>query len=236
MTRGGAVTIEARPGPIRIDTAATAVVVVDMQNDFGATGGLFDRAGIDISGIRRVIEPIGRVLDGARAAGLSIVYLKMGYRADLSDLGAADSVNRTRHLHFGVGQPVPSPDGTEGRHLVRDTWNTQIVAELTPAPQDLVVYKTRFSGFYETALDEELRRRGIRFLIFTGCTTSICVDSTVRDAMYRDYLPILLSDCMNEPIGNDLARSNHDASLLAAELLFGWVTDSKRFLSALQGR
>jgi ureidoacrylate peracid hydrolase len=60
------------------------------------------------------------------------------------------------------------------------------------------------------------------------------VDSTVRDAMYRDYLCVLLSDCMSEPIGHGLPRSNHDASLLAAEEVLGWVSNSERFLKAIK--
>ena len=71
-------------------------------------------------------------------------------------------------------------------------------------------------------------------LIITGCTTSICVDSTVRDAMFRDYLCVLLADCMSEPIGNALSLSNHDASLLSAEMALGWVSDSERILKAVQ--
>jgi ureidoacrylate peracid hydrolase len=68
----------------------------------------------------------------------------------------------------------------------------------------------------------------------TGCTTSICVDSTVRDAMFRDYLCVLFADCMNEPIGHGLPRSNHHASLLSAEMALGWILDSERILKALQ--
>ena len=71
-------------------------------------------------------------------------------------------------------------------------------------------------------------------LIITGCTTSICVDSTVRDAMFRDYLCVLLADCMSEPLGDGLRRSNHDASLLSVEMALGWVSDSERFLKAVQ--
>jgi len=70
-------------------------------------------------------------------------------------------------------------------------------------------------------------------LIFTGCTTSICVDSTVRDAMFWDYLCVLLA-CMSEPIGHGLPRSNHDASLLSAEMALGWISESERFLKAVQ--
>ena len=234
VTPGRAVSIEARPSAISIDTARTAVMVVDMQNDFGSKGGMFERAGIDISGIQKAVAPTARVLDAARKAGIKIIYLKMAYLADLSDLGASDSVNRVRHLQLGVGQPVAAPDGTESRVLVRDTWNSEILDELKPQPEDTVIYKTRFSGFYNTDLHERLQAFGVRHLIITGCTTSICVESTVRDAMFRDYLCLLLGDCMNEPIGAGLSRSNHDASLLSTEVLLGWVSDSHHFAAALE--
>src|SRR5215470_5012957 len=233
--RGGRLMkLDARPEAIMFDTMKTAVLVVDMQNDFGSKGGMFDRAGIDISGIQRAVDPTAKVLAAARTAGIKIIYLKMGYKPDLSDLGAPDSVNRVRHLRIGVGEKVIAPDGQESRILIRDTWNTDVVPELKPQPGDDVIYKTRFSGFFATDLDARLRKLGVKHLIITGCTTSICVDSTVRDAMFRDYLCVLLADCMNEPIGDGLPRSNHDASLLSAEVLLGWVSDSERFLKALQ--
>jgi len=227
------VRLNAQPEPIEIDLAKTAVIVVDMQNDFGAKGGMFDRAGIDISGIQKVIGPTANVLAAARDAGIKIVYLKMGYRPDLSDLGAVGSVNRGRHLRMGVGTTMRAPDGRESRILIRDTWNTDIVPDLKPHADDLIVYKTRFSGFYATDLDARLKQMGVKHLIITGCTTSICVESTVRDAMFRDYLCVLLADCMNEPIGYGLPRSNHDASLLSTEVLFGWVSDADHFTKAL---
>ena len=230
---GRVVTIDAKPAPTAVDTAKTAVIVVDMQNDFGAKGGMFDRAGIDISGIQKAVGPTEKVLAAARAAGIPIVYLKMGYRPDLSDLGAPDSVNRTRHMRMDVGRTVRAPDGRESRILIRDTWNTDIVPPLAPQSDDLIVYKTRFSGFYQTELDARLKEMGIRHLIVTGCTTSICVESTVRDAMFRDYLCVLLADCMSEPIGYGLPRSNHESSLLATEVLFGWVSGSVEFIRAL---
>jgi ureidoacrylate peracid hydrolase len=231
---GRTITVDAQPGPYKLDTAQTAVLVVDMQNDFGATGGMFDRAGIDISGIRKAIAPTADVISAARKAGVPIVYLKMAFHADLSDLGAADAVNRVRHLQIlHVGKEVPAPDGRVSRILIRDTWNSDILPELKPHSADLVVYKSRFSGFYRTDLDERLRAMRVKHLVVTGCTTSICVESTVRDAMFRDYQCVLLSDCMSEPIGGNLSRSNHDASLLTVQTAFGWVSDSARFLRAL---
>jgi ureidoacrylate peracid hydrolase len=233
-TKDRLINLDAKPEAITLDPAMTAVIVVDMQNDFGSKGGMFDRAGIDISGIQKAVGPTVKVLAAARKMGMKIVYLKMGYKPDLSDLGAPNSVNRVRHLAAGVGEKVTAPDGNESRILIRDTWNTDIVTELEPQAGDDVVYKTRFSGFFETDLDARLKKLGVTHLIITGCTTSICVDSTVRDAMFRDYLCVLLADCMSEPIGHGLPRSNHDASLLSVVRALGWVSDSERILKAVQ--
>ena len=130
---GWEVAIEARPAAIAIDTARTAVIVVDMQNDFGSKSGMFDRAGIDISGIQKAVAPTAHVLEVARNAGIEVVYLKMAYQPDLSDLGDPDYVNRVRHLQLGVGQNVTAPDGSPSRVLVRDTWNTDILARAQAA-------------------------------------------------------------------------------------------------------
>lgn len=107
------------------------------------------------------------------------------------------------------------------------------MAELTPEPGDIVLYKHRFSGCYETELDAVLKRLGAKHLIVTGCTTSICVEATIRDAMFRGYSCILLEDCTGEPIGHGLPRSNHDASLLTIQVLFGWTSDSEAFTRSL---
>lgn len=232
-TKSRVVMLDAKPGPIAIDAKKTAVIVVDMQNDFGAKGGMFDHAGIDLSSIQRAIGPTSKVLASARHAGLRVIYLKMGFRSDLSDLGAPDSPNRERHLHFSVGKTMRAPDGREGRFLIRDTWNTDIIDELKPKPDDVVIYKHRFSGFYQTELDTILKKQDIKYLVVTGCTTSVCVESTIRDAMFRDYSCVLLSDCTGEPIGDGLPRSNYDASLLVIQTLFGWVSGSDEFIKAL---
>ena len=98
-----------------------------------------------------------------------------------------------------------------------------------------MVYKHRFSGFYDTELDATLQNLKAEHLIFTGCTTSVFVESTIRDAMFRDYLPVLLADCTAEPIGHQFSRSNHDASLLTIETLLGWTSASEEFVKALEG-
>ncbi len=227
------VTLDAKPEPITIDPTKTAVIVVDMQNDFGSKGGMFERVGNDISGIQKAVAPTAGVLAAARRLGIKIVYLKMGYRSDLSDLGAPGAKNRLLHeQRLGVGQTMKAPDGKEYRVLIRDTWGTDIVDELKPQPEDIVMYKHRYSGFYQTDLDLVLKKAGIKHLVVTGCTTSICVESTIRDAFFRDYLCVLLTDCTSEPIAHDASRSNHDATICLMELMFGWVSTSEQFLSA----
>jgi ureidoacrylate peracid hydrolase len=234
-TEGRLARIDAKPAPIAIDTAKTAVIVVDMQNDFGSKGGMFDRAGIDISTIQRAVSPTALVLGMARKAGMKIVYLKMAYRPDLSDIGTPESPNwRVHQQIMHVGTKVSAPNGAESRILVRDTWNTDIVDELKPEPADTVIYKSRFSGFYETELDSKLKAMGARYLIFTGCTTSVCVESTIRDAMFRDYSPVLLADCTAEPLGYGLPRSNHEATLFLIQMMLGWVSSSQEFVKALE--
>ena len=226
-------TLAARPDAIQLELAKTAVLVIDMQNDFGGKGGMFDLAGINISSIRSAVDPTRRVIAAARQAGIPIVYLKMAFKPDLSDAGPAESPNHARHMRLGFGLPAVAPDGSPSRILIRDTWNTDILEELAPEPGDLVVYKHRFSGFFETNLDQCLREMGVRQLVVTGCTTSICVESTIRDAMFRDYACVLLEDCTAEPIGSQFPRSNHDASLLAIEVLLGWVSSSDNFLQSV---
>ncbi len=235
-SKDSVVTVEARPEPLTIDLARTAILVIDMQNDFCSPGGGFARAGIDTLGVRSVIPLISTVLAAARRSGVQVVYVKMEHQPDLSDLGAQDNPHRIKHQFISVGHRVIAPDGREGRILVKDTWNTEIVPELAPRPGDLVISKNRYSGFYETSLDAALKERSIQDLVFTGCTTSVCVESTLRDAMFRGYRCLLLSDCTAEPIGSTELRSNHEASLLVIEKLFGWISSSRGFLEAVSVR
>jgi ureidoacrylate peracid hydrolase len=102
------ITVDARPEPVQFEAGRCAVLVVDMQNDFGARGGMFDRAGIDIAPIERAVGPTARALDVARAAGLPVIYLVMQFRPALSDAGAPDSPNRIKHAPLGLGAEVPA--------------------------------------------------------------------------------------------------------------------------------
>jgi ureidoacrylate peracid hydrolase len=225
------VKLDAKPAPIELDLARTAVLVVDMQNDFCSKGGDLDREGIDLSIVQRVIPPTQTALFAARKAGLKIIYTKMGFQPDLSDIGVRGSRNSINNSD--VGSAVKAPNGAPSRVLVRDTWNTDIITELKPQPGDTVIYKNRFSAFYQTELDAVLKRSGTRSLVVVGCTTSVCVESTIRDASFRDYSVVLLADCTAEPEGYGLPRTNYEATLLLVEDLFGWTSTSEQFAKAV---
>lgn len=94
IARGRIVTLATKPAEVELNLAKTAVVVMDMQNDFGSKDGMFDRAGFDISIVQRTVPPKAKVLAAARSAGIKVVYLKMRFRSDLSDMGAPDSPSR----------------------------------------------------------------------------------------------------------------------------------------------
>jgi len=104
------ISVEAKPDRLDLDLSKTGVIVVDMQNDFAAEGGLVDRLGFDIQPIRATIQPISQVLSAGRASKLKIIYFKMGFRPDLSDLGSEDSPNRLGHLRAGVGKTIKAPN------------------------------------------------------------------------------------------------------------------------------
>ena len=196
---------------------------------------MFEQAGVDISGIRRIVPTILKVLAACRKRGIKIIYLRMAFREDLSDFGPPGSPNHERHHDiFGIGKISDGPDGKPRQFLIRDTWGTEIIDQLKPNADDTLIYKHRFSGFFQTELDEVLKKSNIRQLLFAGCTTSVCVESTIRDAALRDYQCALLSDCTSEPIGDTEPTSNHSASLRVLQALFCWVSTSKNFLDAAE--
>src|SRR5260370_29830188 len=110
--------LDARPEPIAIEFARTSLLVIDMQNDFGTKGGMFDRAGIDISQIQKAVAPTARVIAAVREAGIKVIYLKMGLRPDLSDAGPPDSPNWFQHQVMHVGEAGRATHRTETPNLI----------------------------------------------------------------------------------------------------------------------
>lgn len=217
----------ARPGELEVDFARSAVVVVDMQNAFASTGGLLDIAQQDLTAAPAVVRSIGALLEVARPAGLPIVYLQMGYKPDLSNAGGPRSPNCHKELSMRLTRARPE---LKGKLVTEGGWDFEIVPELKPHPEDIVIVKTRYSGFVGTTLDSQLRMRGIQFLFFTGIATNVCVESTLRDAYFHDYWPILLPDCTMQA-GDQSAQA---ATIFNVESFFGWTINSGQLRAALE--
>ena len=218
--------LQAKPEPVEVDLNTSAVVVVDMQNAFASKNGMLDIAGADLSGAPPVVSIVGKILTAARRHGLPIVYLQMGYKADLSDSGGPQSPNWHKELGIRLMNCRPELKGTL---VTEGTWDFAIVDELAPKPNDIVIVKTRYSGFARTALDAELQARGVRYLFFTGIATNVCVESTLRDAFFLDYWPILITDA-TMAAG---PASMQEATLFNIETYFGWTIPSEELLAGL---
>lgn len=216
--------LQAKPEPVEVDLAKSALVVVDMQNAFASTKGMLDIAGADLTHAPRVVSAISRLLVAARRASMPVVYLQMGYKPDLSNSGGPASPNWHKELGIRLMNCRPELKGTL---VTEGTWDFAIVDELAPQPDDVVIVKTRYSGFARTSLDAELQARGVRFLFFTGIATNVCVESTLRDAFFLDYWPILITDaCMAAG-----PASVQEATLFNIETYFGWTVSSAEFVA-----
>jgi ureidoacrylate peracid hydrolase len=219
--------LDTRPDPLSIDPLRTAIVVVDMQNAFASKGGLLDLAAADISGAGKVVATIREVLDAARARSVPVVYLQTGYKPDLSNGGGEGSPNPRKETALCLMRARPE---LKGQLLVEGTWDFQIVDALAPQPGDRVVLKTRYSGFAGTQLDTLLRSNDIRYLVFVGIATNVCVESTLRDAYFHEYWPILVTDGAMQA-GPPEA---HAATIFNVESFFGWTLGAKQLIAALK--
>jgi ureidoacrylate peracid hydrolase len=226
------VRIEARPEPLELALAQTAIVVVDLQNGYASPGGYRSLIGQDVGPARKVIENSLRLLDAARAAGLTIVVLKNGWDAELKTAGGPSSPNWHKSNPLKTMRARPE---LKGKILTHGSWDYELVDDLKLAPSDIVVPKARYSGFCGTALDNILRARDIRTLVFAGIATNVCVESTIRDAYHREFFCVLVADATAQS-GPAFIQ---DATLYNVERFLGWVTTTDAICSALsqnQGR
>jgi ureidoacrylate peracid hydrolase len=224
--RTGAVILPARPEPIRIVPVETAVIVVDIQNAYASPGGYTSLAGFDVSGAPAAIAATRQVLDAAREAGILVIYFQNGWDPKYVEAGTPASPNW--HKSNALKKMRDCPE-LHGKLLAKGGWDYAIVDELPPLPGDIVVPKTRYSGFFNTNIDSLLRSRGIRTLVFTGIATNVCVESSLRDAFHLEYFAVVLEDAVNHA-GPDFVR---EASLYNIEKFFGWVSTSQDFRRAI---
>ncbi|HEX8642502.1 MAG TPA: pyrimidine utilization protein B [Allosphingosinicella sp.] len=219
------VTLPARPEPIRVAADETAVVVVDMQNAYASAGGYLDLAGFDIGGAAAVIEQTVKVLDTARMAGVPVFYFQNGWDAAYVEAGGPGSPNWHKSNALKTMRARPELEGTL---LAKGGWDYALVDRLAPKPGDVLIAKTRYSGFFNSQFDSALRARGIRNLVFVGIATNVCVESTLRDAFHLEYFGIMLEDATHQA-GPEFLQQ---AAVYNVETFFGWVSTVADFCGA----
>lgn len=220
------VTLAAEPYPLEMDPSRTAVLLVDIQNDFCMPGGWADLAGLDIRKAAGILPQVRDVLAAARDAGLLVVHTREGHRPDLSDC-PPNKQRKMHHTGLAYGQDVPN-----GRLFIRGTWNNEIVDCLAPLPGEPVVDKPGKGAFYATDLEAILRDGGIETLIVCGLTTHVCVTSTLREAADRGFDTVLLADCCQSYEENLHLGALEVLRMSAA--LFGWLSESEHVIEVLK--
>jgi len=157
-----------------IEPARTAMIVVDMQNDFVAPG-----APLETPAARAMVPKLSEALKLCRRAGVRVIYTAHSHRRDGCDMGLFDDIHPPIAMRNAV---------------IDDTPGVNIYADLAPAAGEHVIKKHRYSGFFGTDLDIILREWGVDTVIISGTTTENCCHATARDAMFRNYRVVFLSD------------------------------------------
>lgn len=215
-------TLNARPEAITFDAQRSALIVVDMQNAYASKGGYLDLAGFDVSATRPVIENIKTAVAAAREAGMLIIWFQNGWDDQYVEAGGPGSPNWHKSNALKTMRARPE---LQGRFLAKGGWDYELIEQMKPQPGDIVVPKTRYSGFFNSTLDSTLRSRGIRHLVFTGIATNVCVESTLRDAFHLEYFAVMLEDATHELGGPAIQQ----ASVYNVETFFGWVSTVDHF-------
>jgi len=218
------VSVNAEPYDFEFDPQNTALVMIDFQRDFVYPGGFGESLGNDTSFLLKALPPAERVLKACRAAGIYVIHTREGHRPDLSDLPRAKYERGNPTIHIG-------DEGPMGRLLVRGSYGHDIVEEVYPIAGEPVVDKPGKGAFYATDMQAILQTQGIEKLVFCGVTTEVCVQTSVREANDRGYDSLVLSDC----VGSYFPEFQRVAleMIKAQGGIFGWVSDSTRFLDAL---
>jgi nicotinamidase-related amidase len=223
----GPVAAEPYPWPYdgRFHPEHTAIICIDWQTDFCGPGGYVEAMGYDLNLTRAGLAPTANLLTHARNAGFTIIHTREGHRPDLSD-APANKLWRSQRIGAGIGDKGPA-----GRILVRGEPGWQIVKEVAPLPDEIIIDKPGKGAFYATDLDLVLRTNAITHLILTGITTDVCVHTTMREANDRGYECLILSDCTGATDPNNHTAALHMVTMQGG--VFGAVSDSTAVLASI---
>ena len=196
----------------KVAPGVAALLVIDVQNDFAAHGGFFDRIGADTSRIQRVIPPLSRLIDGARQASVLVVFVQAIY-----DEQFLSPPMRERNARRGMEMP----------RCITGTWGAEFCG-VQPLPGEPILIKHRYSAYTNPQLLRLLRRHGVSSLLLSGISTDTCVESTGRDFYFADYYVTIVADCCAAASEQDhlgaLARFDRDYGAIATsdEIMASW--------------
>lgn len=216
--------VPARPYPYQLDPGHTALVVIDMQRDFIEKGGFGDSLGNDVDRLAAIIPTTARLIATFRRRGWAIVHTREAHLPDLSDCPPAKIRRGNPSLKIG-------DKGSMGRLLVRGEPGNQIVPELAPLPDEIVVDKPGKGMFYDTGLHVRLSNMGITHLVFAGVTTEVCVQTSMREANDRGYECLLIEDATESYFANFKAATIE--MIVAQGGIVGWVAPFADLRTAL---
>jgi ureidoacrylate peracid hydrolase len=191
-----------------LEPASTAILVVDMQNDYCHVNGNVSSRGHDVSMIANMIPRLQHFLTEARQLKAKIIFIQCIHEPETDT-----EVWLKRH----GGKPLP--------HCRKGTWGADFWG-VAPQDGEPVVIKHRYSAFVGTRLESVLHGLGIKTLVMTGVGTNVCVESTARDGFMRDFNIIFVSDCTATS-----TQEFHDATLANIEIFFGAVATSEEVVA-----
>ena len=218
------ITVPARPFDLTLPPGRTALVVIDMQRDFVEPGGFGASLGNDVSRLLPAVAPIAALLQAWRQRGWPVLHTREAHRPDLSDCPPA------KRLRGNPARRIGDP-GPMGRLLVAGEPGTAIIPALTPAPGEMVIDKPGKGMFWATGLHERLQAQGITHLVFTGVTTEVCVQTSMREANDRGYDCLVVEDATESYFPEFKAAAL--AMIRAQGAIVGWTATTDQVLEGI---
>ncbi|MEL7358799.1 MAG: isochorismatase family cysteine hydrolase [Cyanobacteria bacterium J06560_6] len=206
------------------DLQHLALIIIDMQRDFLEPGGFGEILGNDVSRLQSIVPSVQRLQSVFRKKGLTIIQTKEGHKGDLSDCPPSKRLR-------GKGSLTIGDEGPMGRILVLGEPGNDIIEAVKPKPKEIVINKPGKGAFYQTELERVLQERQITHLIFTGVTTEVCVQSTMREANDRGYACLLVEDA-TESYFPEFKQATLDM-VRAQGGIIGWTATMQQVLSSL---
>lgn len=202
-----------------------ALIIIDMQRDFLEPGGFGEALGNDVRRLRSIVPVLEQLLITFRVLNLPIIYTIEGHKSDLSDCPPTKINRGNSQLRIGDIGPL-------GRILVLGEPGNNIIPELAPLPGEIIINKPGKGAFYNTKLQDKLSKQEITHLIFTGVTTEVCVQTTMREANDRGFECLLIEDA-TESYFPEFKQATIKM-IHSQGGIVGWTTKAEKVLQAMQ--